>query len=85
MDRIAAIVFGVCLVVCSIVFGISAKLAVQEFRSGERSVVVKGLSEKEVFADVMILPLRFRLANNDLHALYKIGRASCRERVSWTV
>ncbi|WP_290455725.1 SIMPL domain-containing protein [Helicobacter rodentium] len=70
MDRIAAITFGLCLVLCSVIFGVSAKLAVQEFRAGERSVVVKGLSAKEVLADVMILPLKFRLANNDLHTLY---------------
>lgn len=55
---------------CSIVFGLSAKEVVKEFRAGERSVVVKGLSEKEVFADVMIFPVKFRLASNDLHALY---------------
>lgn len=51
MDRIAVIALGFCLIVCSIVFGVSANLAVKEFRAGERSVVVKGLSEKEVLAD----------------------------------
>lgn len=70
MDRIAVATLGLCLIACSIVFGVGVNLAVKEFRAGERSVVVKGLSEQEVFADVMILPLRFRLANNDLHALY---------------
>ncbi|TLD85859.1 SIMPL domain-containing protein [Helicobacter sp. MIT 05-5294] len=70
MDKISAIVLGVCLIVSSAILGMGAKEAIKEFRAGERSVVVKGLSEKEVAADVMILPLKFRLANNDLHALY---------------
>lgn len=61
MDRIAVATLGLCLIACSIVFGVGANLAVKEFRAGERSVVVKGLSEQEVFADVMILPLDFVL------------------------
>ncbi len=49
MDRIAVATLGLCLIACSIVFGVGANLAVKEFRAGERSVVVKGLSEQEVF------------------------------------
>lgn len=83
MDKIAVVVLSMCLVVCSIIFGISAKGVVKEFRAGERSVVVKGLSEKEVAADVMILPLKFRLANNDLHALYTEAERSSKKIVEF--
>lgn len=47
-----------------------AKAAI-EFKQLERSVTVKGLAEKEVAADVVIWPIQFISADNDLQALYK--------------
>jgi hypothetical protein len=41
------------------------------FKQYERSVTVKGLSEREVPADVVIWPIQFTVANNEITALYK--------------
>lgn len=40
------------------------------FADRDRSVVVKGLSEREVVADRVIWPLAYRLAGNDIKTLY---------------
>jgi hypothetical protein len=41
-----------------------------KFKSFERTVTVKGLSEREYEADVVIWPIQFTAAGNDLEALY---------------
>lgn len=71
MDKISAIFLALALVVSSVVLGFSLDKAIQNFKAGERSVIVKGLSEKEVQADVMILPIKFTRVSNDLNVLYK--------------
>ncbi|MBX7490794.1 SIMPL domain-containing protein [Helicobacter turcicus] len=71
MDKISALLLSVALIVSSIVLGFSADKVMKGFKAGERSVIVKGLSEKEVQADVMILPIKFTRASNDLNVLYK--------------
>ncbi|SHI15281.1 SIMPL domain-containing protein [Ferrimonas marina] len=46
----------------------SAALAVKQL---ERTVTVKGLSEREVPADVVIWPIQYSAASNDLNELYQ--------------
>lgn len=50
--------------------GYLAAEAALKFKSLERSVTVKGLSEREVPADIVIWPIRFSHADNKLEALY---------------
>lgn len=45
--------------------------AIIKFRSFERSVMVKGLSEREYDADVVIWPIQFSAASNELAELYQ--------------
>lgn len=49
--------------------GYFIKTGMVEFRAMERSVEVKGLSEREVLADTVIWPIQFSAAGNDLSQL----------------
>lgn len=44
--------------------------SVNEFKQYERSVTVKGLAESDYKADVVVWPITFTSANNELEALY---------------
>lgn len=71
MSKISAIILGFFFVVGSFIVVFGASKAIVDIKSMERSVVVKGLSEKEVLADVMIFPINFTRASNDLNVLYQ--------------
>lgn len=45
--------------------------AALDYKAFERSVKVKGLSEREYPADIVIWPVQFTLADNNLSSLYK--------------
>lgn len=53
------------------------------FRTIERSVSVKGLSEREVPADIAIWPIKFSDAGNDLNALYAAIETKSAEIISF--
>ena len=61
---------GGSIMVGLIVLGWFIYAGIGRFSDRDRSVVVKGLSEREVVADKVIWPLAYRLAGNDLKALY---------------
>ena len=54
----------ICIGICMIV-------AVNRFKSYDRSVSVKGLCEKEVMADKVIWPLVYKIVGNDMEAIYR--------------
>ena len=55
------------------------------FREYERVVSVKGLSEREIPADVAVWPIRFTSANNDLTALYATMESSAKQITEFLV
>jgi len=65
------IILGVCLILASGWLGHSLGTGALHVKELDRTVVVKGLAEREVQADVVIWPITFTLADNDLAALYK--------------
>nr|WP_319381542.1 SIMPL domain-containing protein [Thiomicrorhabdus sp.] len=70
-SKFHAVVLGSSLIIGLGLLGWLLGKATIDFKSFERTVTVKGLAEKEVKADVVIWPIRFSIADNDLETLYK--------------
>ena len=65
------VVLGAFLFAGLVALGLLLGQGAMRVKSLERTVAVKGLSEREVPADVAIWPLAFREASNDLNALFE--------------
>lgn len=61
---------GASFVLGMIILGCSLNIMVNNFKSYDRCVTVKGLCEKEVMADKVIWPIIYKQGGNDLSALY---------------
>ena len=72
-------ILGICLVLGLAVLGYQLSTAALKIKEYERTVTVKGLSEREVNADIVIWPIRFIAADNDLAKLYKTMDANAAE------
>jgi len=70
-NRTNSIVIGVCLVLGLSSLGYLLGDAAIRFKEYERTVTVKGLSEREYKADIVIWPIQFSAASNDLEEIYK--------------
>ncbi len=64
-------VLGGCLLAGLVALGWQVGHAALEVKSLERTVAVKGLSEREVPADIAIWPLTIQEASNDLNGLFE--------------
>lgn len=64
-------ILGGCLLAGLIALGWLVGHAALEIKELERTVVVKGLSEREVPADIVIWPLTFQEANAELNGLFE--------------
>jgi len=75
-NRANALILGLSIFLGLAALGYLLGSAVIDFKEYERSVTVKGLSERELPADIVIWPIVFTEASNDLGALYKSIEAS---------
>ncbi|MBR9910784.1 MAG: SIMPL domain-containing protein [Gammaproteobacteria bacterium] len=70
-SRLNGFILGVCIFLGLASLGFLLGKAAIEFKQYERSVVVKGLSEREYDADIVIWPIQFTAASNELESLYE--------------
>ncbi len=66
-----ALILGISICIGLIFLGYFISAAIVEFKKQDRTVVVKGLAEREVPADLAIWPIRFNVADNDLNMLFQ--------------
>ncbi len=71
MNTRSTVILGLCLVLAGGLLGWSLGTGALNVKALDRTVVVKGLAEREVPADVVIWPIVFSAADNDLGALYR--------------
>ena len=69
-NRSSAFILGLSLIIGLAILGYLVSNAAINYKTYDRSVTVKGLSEREYPADIVIWPIQFSIANNDLTRLY---------------
>jgi hypothetical protein len=69
-NKVAATVLGLFVFLGLAALGHFLSKAAMDYKMYDRSVTVKGLSEREYKADIVIWPIQFTVANNDLGVLY---------------
>lgn len=70
VSNAGAAILGLCIFLGLSAMGMMLSNAAITFKEYERSVTVKGLSEREYEADIVIWPIQFTEASNDLENLY---------------
>lgn len=70
-DFKSSLVLGVFICLGLVILGYLIGSSAIKFKEYERTVTVKGLSEKEYPADIALWPIQFSVANNDLTQLYE--------------
>lgn len=83
MRTTVAAILGVSLIVGLVAAASIAANGFLEARAMERSVTVKGLSEREYVADIVLWPIQFTAASNDLDAIYQEIEASNKKIVAF--
>lgn len=70
LDKSSALTLGICIFLGLAALGYLIGDAAIEYKQFERTVTVKGLSEREYPADIVIWPIKFTAASNELETLY---------------
>ena len=71
LTKASAFILGFFIFIGLATLGLVLANAAIETKQFERSVKVKGLAEHEYQADIVIWPIEFSLANNNLESLYE--------------
>jgi hypothetical protein len=82
-NKTSALILGVFVFLGLSALGYLLGNAAIEFKQFDRSVTVKGLSEREYPADIVIWPIQFTTASNDLESLYNAIELSTTKIVSF--
>ncbi|WP_100641636.1 SIMPL domain-containing protein [Alteromonas facilis] len=64
-------ILGISFIIGCLLLGMTLGKSALDFKAFERSVTVKGLSEREYPADIVIWPIQFNIASNELSSLYQ--------------
>lgn len=70
-NKSTSLILGLCLIIGLSSLGYLLGDAAIRFKEYERIINVKGLSEREYSADIVIWPIQFSTASNDLEEIYK--------------
>ena len=69
-NRVSALILGVFFSIGLLSFGYMFGNTAITYKEYERTVTVKGLSEREFEADIVIWPIQFTVASNNIEELY---------------
>ncbi|MFO7555128.1 MAG: SIMPL domain-containing protein [Desulfobacterales bacterium] len=81
----SAIILGVCILLGLVFLGFFLGSSAIKFKEYERTVTVKGLSEKEYPADIALWPIHFSSADNDLAELYAFIQRDTKEIIDFLI
>lgn len=70
INKYNSLILGVCILIGLSSLGYLLGNAAIKFKQLDRTVTVKGLSEREYEADIVIWPIQFTTASNDLEEMY---------------
>jgi uncharacterized protein len=71
-NKSGAFLLGICIFLGLATLGYFIQDATVKFKQYDRVVTVKGLSQKEFKADIVIWPIKFQVASNELENLYDL-------------
>jgi uncharacterized protein len=83
MPKSSALILGICALLGLLGLAHILKSAALEVKQFERSVTVKGLAEQEFPADIVIWPIQFTFAENDLSKLYTLVDNSSKKIINF--
>jgi hypothetical protein len=78
-----SLILGISLIVGLALLGFLLADAALKFKQLDRNVTVKGLAEREVQANIVIWPIQFSAATNDLQGIYQSVETSTQKIVEF--